>query len=271
MTEAESEREIFDWQIGVWDRISDVYVREIDQRFTPVVNELVSRAELTEEQSVLDLGTGTGAAAEQAALKLGATGQVVGVDISEEMLALARQRIAARNLSNVSFCQGRGENIPADADSFDVVLSSLSLMYMIDRAATAQEISRVVRQGGRLVAAVWGGPDECDIVRFQQTAGRFAGPPPAPGVGPGALADLAPFLKQLSEAGIEACVETQVLSFNFPDFHSAWEALAGVTTADLPPDQQKAAKKAVMDEMYLDGDGCRRFDNLTQFVIGQAT
>ncbi len=271
MAEPKGDHEAFDWQVGVWDGISDVYVREIDQRFAPVVHALITRAQLKQGESVLDLGTGTGAVAERAAQKVGAAGEIVGVDISTEMLALARKRFAARDLSNVSLREGRGEDIPADASSFDVVLSSLTLMYVIDRSATARQIGRVLRTGGRLIASVWGGPNECDIVRFQQTAGRFAGPPPVAGVGPGALADPSPLLQQLAEAGLKAHVETQVLGFDFPDFHSAWAALAGVTTANLPLDQQQAAQRAVLQEMYPDGDGPRHFENLTQFVIGQAT
>jgi len=271
MTDRRDDHEAIEWQVGVWDRISDIYVREIDQRFAPVVRALVGRAQLRPDEKILDLGTGAGAVAEQAAEKVGAAGEVLGVDISPEMLSLARKRLGVRNFSHVSFREGRGEAIPADTDSLDVVLSSLTLMYVIDRSAAAREIARVLRPRGRLVAAVWGGADECDIVRFQQTAGRFAGPPPVAGVGPGALADPSPLLHQLADAGIRAHVETQVLGFDFPDFHSAWTALAGVTTAHLPPEQQQAAQRAVRDEMYPDGDGPRRFDNLTQFIIGQRT
>ena len=54
----------------------------------------------------------------------------------------------------------------------DVLLASLSLMYAIDRAATARECARVLRPGGRFVAAVWAGPEQCDIVRFQALAGQ---------------------------------------------------------------------------------------------------
>jgi SAM-dependent methyltransferase len=152
---------------------------------------------------------------------------------------------------------------------FDAVLASLSLMYVIDRETAAREIARVLRPGGRFVAAVWAGPDQCDIVLFQQTAGRFAGPPPIPGVGPGALADPRPFLRQLDTAGIDVRVETETLFFDFPDFTSAWNALAGVTTTDLSNERQQEAKAAVMAAMYPDGDVARRFRNTTQFIIGR--
>ena len=268
--EPEGDRKALEWQIGVWNRISDVYLREVDQRFAPIVDAVIERAQLKPGEIVLDLGTGTGAIAERAAAAVGSAGQVVGVDISPEMLALARRRMAARAIANVSLREGRGESIPADDHTFDVVLSSLTLMYVIDRAAAAREIARVLRPGGRLVTTVWGGPDECDIVLFQSTAGKFAGPPPVPGVGPGALADPTPFLEELADAGIKAEVETEIFGFDFPSFSSAWEVLALVTTAHLPPDRQREAQRAVMDVMYPHDSAPRHFRNLTQFIIGRA-
>lgn len=270
MIESDREREGLAWQTSVWNRISDIYLREIDQRFAPVVEAVIARAALTSGEEVLDLGTGTGAVAQRAAASVRPRGRVRAVDISPEMLALAQQRTDALGLSDVSLLEGSAESIPADDGAFDVVLACLSLMYAINREAAAREIARVLRPGGRLVAAVWAGPEQCDIVLFQQTAGRFADPPPVPGVGPGALADPSAFLGQLVAAGIQAHVETEALSFVFADFASAWDALAGVTTAHLPPGRQHEAKSAVMAAMYPHGDGSRRFRNLTQFIIGSA-
>jgi SAM-dependent methyltransferase len=147
---------------------------------------------------------------------------------------VAHQRASALGVTNVSFQEGRAEAIPAPEGRFDVLLASLSLMYAVDRAAAACEIGRVLRRGGRFVASVWSGPDQCDIVLFQQIAARFAPPPPVAGVGPGALADPKPFLQQLADAGLEVRVETETLGFDFDDFASAWRVLAGVTTAQLP-------------------------------------
>jgi SAM-dependent methyltransferase len=256
------------WQTDVWDRMSDVYLREVDRRFVPVVDGVVARAGLQPGQRVLDLGTGTGAAAERAAATVGPTGDVVGMDVSPQMLALAEQRARERGLTNVRYLAGRGEVIPAPQAAFDVVLASLSLMYVINRAAAAREIARVLRPGGRLAAAVWAGPERCDIVRFQQTAGAFAPPPPVPGVGPGALADPSPFLAQLADAGVDARVETEVLSFDFDGFDAAWDVLAGVTTAQLEADRRQAARAAVLAALYPTGDGPRRFRNETQFIVG---
>lgn len=78
----------------MWNRISSIYLREIDRRFAPVVDAVIARAALTSGQRVLDLGTGTGAVAERAAPIIGPDGHAVGVNVSPEMLALAQQRLA---------------------------------------------------------------------------------------------------------------------------------------------------------------------------------
>ena len=257
------------WQVDVWDRMARVYRDEIDARFIPVVDRVLDLAGLQPGEAALDLGTGTGSVALAAAARVGAGGRVTAVDISKEMLACARARAEALSISNVEFAEGRGEAIPAPDQSYDAVLASLSLMYVIDRAAAAREIARVLRPGGRLVAAVWAGPEQADIVLLQQTAASFAPSPPVAGVGPGALADPAPFLQQLSEAGLEARAETQVTGFRFADLDSAWNALAGVTISAMDASIQDRARAAVRERMWRTGDGPRDFRNQTHFIIGK--
>src|SRR5690242_6344561 len=90
------------WQTRVWDGIADTYVREIERRFAPVVDALMARAAVAPGERVLDLGTGTGAVAESAARATGPGGHVVAVDISSQMLALARDRVESRGYVNVT-------------------------------------------------------------------------------------------------------------------------------------------------------------------------
>lgn len=256
----------FAWQVGIWDRMAETYVREIDRRFVPVLAAVLERAELSAGQRVLDLGTGTGSLAIEAARLVGPDGQVIATDISPEMREAASRRFAALGLSNAEVVAGRAEALPAEDGSVDVVLASLSLMYVIDRAEAAREIARVLRPGGRMVAAVWAGPEDADIVRFQQTAGGFAPKPPVPGVGPGALGDPGPFLAQLADAGLAAESSTVTTGFRFDDFATAWEALASVTAAALAPDVQKRAMAAVQELMWPGGDGPRDFANGTHII-----
>jgi ubiquinone/menaquinone biosynthesis C-methylase UbiE len=264
----DTQQEALAWQTGVWDRISAIYDREIDARFAPIVEGCIARARLRLGESVLDLGTGTGAVAARAATDVGPSGSVTAVDLSTEMLELARRRTEEAQLANVDLREGRAEEIPVPDGAFDVIIASLSLMYAVDRQRAAQECARVLRGGGRFVAAVWAGPEEADIVRFQQTAGMFAPPPPVAEVGPGALADVRPFLGQLREAGIFGNLESEVLEFHFDDFEQAWEVLAGVTTAHLDAERRAEAKLAVQQAMWPDPSLGRRFANRTQYLVG---
>ncbi|MEJ2152846.1 MAG: methyltransferase type 11, partial [Gemmatimonadota bacterium] len=75
--EEDSTREGLAWQVDVWDRLSEVYPSEIDSRFIPVVDAILTRAGLKAGQRVLDLGTGTGAVAERAATLVGPDGEVI--------------------------------------------------------------------------------------------------------------------------------------------------------------------------------------------------
>jgi SAM-dependent methyltransferase len=248
--------------------MAEISQREIDARCAPVVAHVIARGAWQAGQRVRDVGTGTGVVAAQAASRVGVQGHVVAVDLSPEMLAAAQQRFMAHNLRQIIVREGRAEDIPGDDQAFDVVLASLSLMYLLDRAAAARELARVLRPGGRVVAAVWAGADECDIVLFQQTAGQCAGPPPVPGVGPGSLADARSFFTLLADHGISAYVERETLGFAFADFPSAWDAFAGVTTAHLAPERQQEAKNAVKAAMYPNEEGPRHFRNVTQCILG---
>ena len=172
-------------------------------------------------------------------------------------------------LNDLCWLEGAAEHLSVATAEFDAVVACLSLMFVIDREAAAQEIARVLRPAGRFVASVWAGPEGCDLVRFQQAAGRFSGPPPVPGVGPGAMADTAPFLEQLKQVGIQAHVEHETVGFDFPDFQSAWDTFAGVTAARMPPERQVEAKASVLREMSWSPSAPCHFRSVVQFIVGR--
>jgi SAM-dependent methyltransferase len=267
MTHPARHKEGLAWQVGVWDGMTPVYAQEVDSRFIPVVDQVMLRARLVPGLRVLDVGTGTGAVALRAA-PLVRGGEVTGIDISPQMLNIARQRALAAELENVTFVEGRAEELPVEDDSVDRVLASLSLMYALDRSVAAREIARVLRPGGRVVAAFWAGPEHNDIVRFQTMAGSFAPEPPVPGVGPGSMANGAEFVAALDDGGIRAELETETPGFVFDTFEAAWSVLVGVTTVRMDPSRQEKAKAAVRKAMWPGDGGPRFFSNCTQFVTG---
>jgi len=101
-------------------------------------------------QHVLDVACGTGVLARAAAEQVGPTGEVIGLDINEGMLAVARQKAP-----HIEWRSGPAEALPFEANSFDAVVSQFGLMFFEDRRAALAEMKRVVRPGGHVVVAVW--------------------------------------------------------------------------------------------------------------------
>jgi arsenite methyltransferase len=102
-------------------------------------------------ETVLDLGSGAGFDAFLAAREVGSTGRVIGVDMTDEMLAKARANALRAGVGNVEFRKGYIEALPVDDASVDVVLSNCVINLVPDKAAVYREIARVLRPGGRMV------------------------------------------------------------------------------------------------------------------------
>jgi SAM-dependent methyltransferase len=107
-------------------------------------------AELREGETVLDLGSGGGIDVILSAKRVGPTGVAYGLDMTDEMLALARQNAAAAGVANVHFLKGIIEQIPLPAESIDVVISNCVINLSVDKPAVLSEIARVLKPGGRV-------------------------------------------------------------------------------------------------------------------------
>jgi arsenite methyltransferase len=107
-------------------------------------------ADLHEGERVLDLGSGGGIDVLLSAKRVGPTGRVIGLDMTDEMLTLARRNAAEANATNVEFLKGHIEQIPLPAESIDVVISNCVVNLAADKPAVFREIARVLRPGGRI-------------------------------------------------------------------------------------------------------------------------
>jgi SAM-dependent methyltransferase len=107
-------------------------------------------AELREGETVLDLGSGGGIDVILSARRVGPTGTAYGLDMTEEMLALAQRNAREAGVANVHFLKGVIEQIPLPAASVDVVISNCVVNLSTDKPAVLAEIGRVLRPGGRL-------------------------------------------------------------------------------------------------------------------------
>src|ERR671937_83021 len=107
-------------------------------------------AELREGEIVLDLGSGGGIDVILSAKRVGPSGLAYGLDMTEEMLALARRTAAEAGISNAIFLKGMIEWVPLPAASVDVVISNCVINLSVDKPTVLAEIGRVVKPGGRL-------------------------------------------------------------------------------------------------------------------------
>ena len=107
-------------------------------------------AELKEGETVLDLGSGGGIDVILSAKRVGRTGLAYGLDMTDQMLALARKNATDAGITNAIFLKGFIEAVPLPADSGDVVISNCVINLSTDKAAVLTEISRILKPGGRL-------------------------------------------------------------------------------------------------------------------------
>jgi SAM-dependent methyltransferase len=107
-------------------------------------------AELRAGETVLDLGSGGGIDVILSAKRVGPTGVAYGLDMTDEMLALARTNAAEAGTTNAHFLKGVIEQIPLPAESVDVVISNCVINLSVDKPAVLTEIARVLKPGGRV-------------------------------------------------------------------------------------------------------------------------
>jgi arsenite methyltransferase len=107
-------------------------------------------ADLHAGETVLDLGSGGGIDVILSAKRVGATGRAYGLDMTDEMLALARRNAADAKVNNAVFLKGVIEEIPLPSESVDVVISNCVINLSTDKPAVLREIGRVLRPDGRI-------------------------------------------------------------------------------------------------------------------------
>ncbi|HZI90988.1 MAG TPA: arsenite methyltransferase [Thermoleophilaceae bacterium] len=135
-------------------------------------------AELHEGETVLDLGSGGGIDVLLSARRVGPTGKAYGLDMTDEMLALARANASKAGATNVQFLKGEIEDIPLAAASVDVIISNCVINLSADKRQVFREAARVLRPGGRFaVSDVVADPDMDEATRqdMRQFTGCIAG------------------------------------------------------------------------------------------------
>jgi ubiquinone/menaquinone biosynthesis C-methylase UbiE len=139
------------WQLE--GNSAEAYERYLVPAFSPWANELVAVADVREGERVLDVACGTGIVARHAAVRTGAAGTVVGLDLNEDMLRVART-VSAMVSPAIEWRQGNAARLPFPDGAFDAVLCEQATQFFSDPVQALGEMRRVLAAGGRAAVSV---------------------------------------------------------------------------------------------------------------------
>lgn len=144
-----------------WDRASTDYERSWAEQLRPAQECLLGMADLQLGEKVVDIACGTGLVTFPVAEAVGEEGEIVGTDLSGAMVELVSGEAERLGLRQARFERMGAEELELEDGAFDAAVCALGLMYVPSPLAAVTEMLRVLRPGGRAVAAVWGGRDRC--------------------------------------------------------------------------------------------------------------
>jgi ubiquinone/menaquinone biosynthesis C-methylase UbiE len=237
------------WQ--KWSKITETAAEKVSRR-------LIELAEIKRDSTVLDIATGIGEPAITAAKQVGNSGHVLAIDISSQMLSIAKQRAISLGLEQViEFKEGDAETIDLPASTFDAALCRFGLMFLPDLRTGLSNIYKSLVDGGRLAAAVWASSDKVPFitVALNTVMKETKNPPPAPGTpGPFSLSDENMLRNSLIESGFkDVTIERMERSLNFDSAEVytsyVYETAAPVQAilANQPQERREEILKAITE------------------------
>jgi SAM-dependent methyltransferase len=232
---------------------------KVAETIAPMHDALVERLAPQPGERFLDVGTGTGEVAFRAA-RAGA--DVVGSDLSPVLVETAKRQAVEQGLE-VRFEVGDAEQLPYEDASFDVVASSVGMIFAPDHGAAARELARVVRPGGRLGYTAWRRSGR--IGEFFSLMAPFQPPPPEGAGSPLAWGD-EEHARELLGDSFELDFEEHDAPFVGESGAAMWAYMvenfgpAHLLSRSLDPDRRAELDRAMIDhlEQDRDGDGIRQ-------------
>jgi ubiquinone/menaquinone biosynthesis C-methylase UbiE len=270
-----AQREQWNRTSEAWRKWADLFTQRNDG---PLYLEL---AGVQRGQRILEIGAGTGDQTLLLARAVGEDGRVVATDLSERMLAVARERVEAAGFGNVEFLAGDAGSLELEDQSFDAAVAGFMLMLVPEPEGVAATARRLLSSGRRFVASVWSLPPAVPMLSLpMMTALKEAGGPPPDPTAPGlfALGDPLRLEQVLTSAGFD---DVAVTPFTFPfRFPSAGEYTEFMREIAPPISQliaERAPEKAdaIWDQVTSAArsraadDGSITFDNQMLFVSGR--
>jgi ubiquinone/menaquinone biosynthesis C-methylase UbiE len=240
------------------------YKKDMLRWLAPVSDQLISSTGITSGQIVLDVATGTGQPALTIAKVVGPNGRVVGVDLSPEMLEVAKEEAANQDLTNVVVFQVvKDESLSMfDDNTFDSVVCRNGLMFMPDPVKALKAFLRVLKPGGKASVTVWGSPDKSPVMGVvMNTISRHVPDmkPPAPGTpgGPFSIPSVDMLRDYFLKAGFSNfnAEKIEVTVAQTDTAEEFWQGMTEVTgflvllLSKLPEEKKLAIKNDVIDSL----------------------
>jgi ubiquinone/menaquinone biosynthesis C-methylase UbiE len=261
------------WQ--KWWKTTETGVEKVSRR-------LIELAGVERGSTVLDIATGLGEPAITAANQVGNSGHVLAIDISSQMLSIAKQRAISLGLEQViEFKEGDAETIELSDSTFDAALCRFGLMFLPDLRTGLSNIYRSLVDGGRLAAAVWASTDKVPLIALALNTvmkETKSSPPPAGTPGPFSLSDENMLTNSLIKSGFkDVTIERMDVTFDF-DSAEAYTSYVYETGAPLQAilanqtqERREEILKAIADSArkYVEDDtGIVRLNNEAVCVVG---
>ena len=248
----------------------DAELSRHDERFRAAV-------EIGPRDRVLDIGCGAGQSTRDTA-RVATEGSVVGVDISEEMLQIARQRSAQEGLRNVAFELADAQDHAFPNAHFDLCISRFGVMFFADPIAAFANIARAMRPEARLALMVWQGQQHNEWSIAIQGALAAEKAPSANAPATFSLGERAATTRLLTAAGFASIdfAEVHEPVFYGPDIDAAYEAIVALFLAKPgPPDENTVSEETrrrlrALLQAHLTSDGVL-FDSRAWIVTARRT
>src|SRR3712207_3620657 len=274
------QREMWDNAAAGWQS----WWETIERGAQKVSDRIVELAEIKPGGKVLDIATGIGEPAVSAARKVIPNGKVVAIDISPQMLAIAKTRAKSLGLDSIiEFRESDGEKIdlPDSTSKFDAILSRWGLMFFPNLSAALVSLRELLVINGRLSAAVWSAPSKVPWLDVAFATARkminVPAPPPAT-PSPFALADIDALKQSFSQAGFKD-IQTDTLQITFefdsPESYTKLHQQTATRIHAMLANQTEEVKKQAWDSIteavwqYADSHGRINLDNEVICIVGK--
>ena len=239
-----------------------------DVLLKPIADLVVDRAKLKSGECVIDVGCGSGATSIAFAREVAPSGRVLGIDVSEPMLARARELAEREGIRNVGFVQADAQDHDFRPEYFTLGVSRFGTMFFSDPVVAFANIGRALRTGARLVQLVWQAADhqEWHVAVRAALSGGHVSATSAPAAGdPFTLADPRVVRDVLTAAGFTAVdvVDVREPVCYGPDAERACAAVLRLRMAkDLIADLDAASVEAALDRLRVTLDAHDRGDGV---------